>query len=353
MPTLEGRAEVRKLARLVELDEAAIGGLLEADARDVRALREQVTDVLFEGQVAALHRVAQASRLLPTSLVATIGQRAFGPVLCARVAGLLETDRAVSVAGHLPAEFLADVAAEMDPRRAAAVIGATPTQHIVGGARVLAQRDEHVVMGRFVGYLAADALRACLRVLDDTALLSTAFVMEGTERLDELVAMLDDDRVRSVVATAAERGLWPEALYLVSHLGPDSRSRVADAAAEVLGGAGPAMVESLAAAIDRDDLWAPALMIAERLPETELQALADRFLDMDVDHLLPAVLDAADRNGLWDGGFRLLGSLSDAQREILVPRASALPGDVRRRVLDEAGARDVDLGRLREALGGK
>jgi hypothetical protein len=121
---LQAHAEVMKLARLLgrEPDELAYLERLAPD--DLRTLRDSVTETLYDAHGSALSRLAAASRLLPASLTATIGQRAFGPLLSARLAGMLDTDRAVDVAGKLPAPFLADVAVELDPRRASDLIGA-------------------------------------------------------------------------------------------------------------------------------------------------------------------------------------------------------------------------------------
>ena len=84
-----------------------------------------MTETLYDADGGSLGRLAAASRLLPAGLTATIGQRAFGPLLSARLAGLLDPDRAVDVAAKLPPPFLADVAIELDPRRASELIAGT------------------------------------------------------------------------------------------------------------------------------------------------------------------------------------------------------------------------------------
>jgi hypothetical protein len=124
---LAARAEVLKLARLLDEDPDELGFLESVAVADLVALREGVTEVLFSAHAGVLTRLVAASRLLPTSVVAAIGERAFGPVLSARLAGLLDPERAVDMAGRLPVSFLADVAVEIDPRRASALLGAAST----------------------------------------------------------------------------------------------------------------------------------------------------------------------------------------------------------------------------------
>jgi hypothetical protein len=122
---LVGQAEILKLARLLRLDPGQLAYPDAVPADDVRVLREQITDILFTAHSHALGRLAAASRLLPIRVVATIGETAFGTVLSARIAGLLDPARAVEMADALPIEFLADVAVELDPRRASEVISAS------------------------------------------------------------------------------------------------------------------------------------------------------------------------------------------------------------------------------------
>src|SRR5436305_8288287 len=120
--SLAVKAEILKLARVLGYDAAELGYLNEASAEDIRQLREQVTDMLFTAHGHTLGRMAAASRLLPIGVLALIAERAFGPMLAARMAGMIEPSRAVEIAAKLPPGFLADVAVELDPRRASDVI---------------------------------------------------------------------------------------------------------------------------------------------------------------------------------------------------------------------------------------
>src|SRR5947209_6767211 len=110
----DARPEILKLAKLLGTSPERLSYLEKVPAQDIRKLREQVTDLLFTANEATLRRLAAASRLLPVSLVAMIGQRAFGPVLAARITGLLDPSRALEMADTMPISFLADVAGEED-----------------------------------------------------------------------------------------------------------------------------------------------------------------------------------------------------------------------------------------------
>jgi hypothetical protein len=186
------RAEILKLARLLHRDPEQLSYLATVPPQDLRALREQITERLFSAQERALRRLVAASRLLPVGLVANLGQGTFGPMLSARIAGLLDPDRAVDIAVRMPSEFLAEIAIELDPRRARAVIAGIPPDRISEITGELARREEYVTMGRFISHLDDDALAAALAVLDDEALSQTAFVLEDGADDDRLERLLNE-----------------------------------------------------------------------------------------------------------------------------------------------------------------
>jgi hypothetical protein len=223
---MQTRAELLKLSRLLEREPASLSCLAEVAPADLRALRELTTDRLFSAQGKALSRLAGASRVLPTGLLATLAERAFGPLLCARFAGLLEPSRAVDIASKLSPEFLADVAVELDPRRAKDVIGRIPSAQVAMVARELAAREEYVTLARLVGQIDDQALRAALGEIDDLVLLQTAFVLEGDGGLDELAEVIGAERLAGVVRAGEESELWAEGLELLAGLRPAQRAAI-------------------------------------------------------------------------------------------------------------------------------
>ena len=225
-PEANAQAEILKLARLLQVDPEELSYLEQIPAAQVRRLREQVTDMLFSAHNQTLEKLAAASKLLPVALVALLAERAFGPVLAARMAGLLEPGRAVAVAARLPAAFLAETARQLDPRRTSAVISGIPPQRIAEIARVLGAERDFLTMGQAVGQLSGEALRASLSELDDEMLLRTAFVMDDKDRLPELAAMLGHDRLIGMIDVAERAGLEDEATDLISHLNQSQRNEL-------------------------------------------------------------------------------------------------------------------------------
>ncbi|GLZ36841.1 hypothetical protein [Actinokineospora sp. NBRC 105648] len=230
---MTARAEIAKLARLLGDDPERFHYLLDVPEADLRRLREQATDVLFGANQALFERIGAASKLVPAALTASIAQRSFGALLSARVAGVLEPARAVDLAGRLSVGFLADVAAELDPRRVAGVLAVLPVARMLEVARELVRRGDHITMGRFVGQLPPPALRATVETLAAEDLLRTAVYSEVADRFAELFAMVADDRlpeVARVVATAPD-DLAHDLLPLFARLDEPGLARVADAVA--------------------------------------------------------------------------------------------------------------------------
>jgi hypothetical protein len=270
---LEARAEILKLARLLGRESGELEYLQEVPARDIRRLREQVVEMLFAEQSHILNRLAAASRLLPIGVVATIGERVFGPVLSARIAGMLDPGRAVEMAAKLPTAFLADVAIEIDPRRASAVIGRIPARRTAEIAQELLRRHEYVTMGRFVGHLPDEAVAAALDVTDDTALLQVAFVLEEKPALDRFVRLLGLRRLDGVIDAAAHGNLWPEALDLLEHLSTKRRSEFADR----MVARDDEVIDSLIATAQREDLWDELEPMSHSMSEASKRRFAERL----------------------------------------------------------------------------
>jgi hypothetical protein len=269
---LQGRAELLKLARMLGREPEHLAYLETLPTEDLRSLRDAVTAALYDSESGGLNRLAASSRVLPTALTATIAQRAFGPLLSARLAGLLEPDRAVDVSAKLGPEFLADVAVELDPRRASELISRLPAQLIAAVTSELVGREEYVTMGCFVGHLHDDAIAAALAAMEDRDVLGVAFVMEEKDQLAPLLAKLPRTRLAGVIAAAAREGWWLQALDLLNHLSARQRHEIVVATLAL----DPPAIEQVLGAIIDHELWDEALLIAEH-DATISDQLAERL----------------------------------------------------------------------------
>src|SRR5664279_2385873 len=92
---VQGRGEILKLARMLGCEPDELAYLEPIEVGDLRALRDQIVELLWSDHNVVLGRIAAASKLLPVPIIATIAQRAFGPLLAARLTVLIEPSRAV------------------------------------------------------------------------------------------------------------------------------------------------------------------------------------------------------------------------------------------------------------------
>ncbi|MFJ8913955.1 hypothetical protein [Amycolatopsis sp. NPDC102389] len=242
------QAEILKLARVLGTTPERLSYLANVDAAELQAFREQVTDTLFDANLAALERMAMASKLVPSPILAKIAEKVFGPLLCARIAGLVDVSRGVDVAKRLKPPFLADVAAELDPRRASAIIARIPLDTVVAVAGELVRREDWITVGRFVGHLPDPTVRRALAVISDEALIRIAFVLDDKSRIDHVLGLLPEARFRGLLqVAAADEDLWAPVLDLLTHL---SEKRV-EQWSHLIGELPPALRERVQETLDQ------------------------------------------------------------------------------------------------------
>lgn len=333
MSRLAVLAETQKLARLLGVAPEKLDYLRALDAEQLRSLRERLSASLFDGTRPMFQRVALASKLLPNALVALIGEKIFGPMLCARVAGLLPPDSALDVALRLPDAFLADVSAELDPRSAHGVIARMPAKRVIAVAAVLIQRGDFVTMGRFVDYLPQAIIKATIDSIgDDAALLKTAFFVENKATLNQLVSLMPLPRIRAMVALAGQHSeLWTEALALMSYVDDGWKRKIGDLAADQ----DEAVLTALVKTAQSQQLWDSLLPIVGCMSAASQQKLA-RLPAIANAEVLGSIVQAADDNQLWAQLLPLLSHMPEATRKTAAQIVEHLPQGVPDRLLEAA-----------------
>lgn len=261
------RAEIAKLARALRLVPEQLEFLSAVEPMAIRELRERVETALFEDMKPRLQRMAQASKLLPAAINALIGEKVFGALLCARVAGVMPASQALEVARRLPVEFLADVSLETDPRSAKEVIARLPPETVLAIAHELTKRREFIVMARFVDFLLDSTLALVIHAMhDDAVLLQVASFLESPQRIDQIVGFISRERLGTLIETAARGGVdaegyWDEALGLMNAVSDKTRKLLAEVAAEQ----DEAVLSSMIEAVQKQDLWEALLPILQSM----------------------------------------------------------------------------------------
>ena len=271
MSRLALQAEITKLARLLGVAEKKIEFLMVEDLASLRALRAACSAAMFQGDAKMFHRLASASKLMPSSLAAIIAHKAIGPVLNARVAGLVDPDKAVDISKRLPIPFLADVSAEIDPRSAGPLLRKMPVQVNVDVGMELLRRKEYITLARFVEDVTDECIQAIVEKLPDDAVLRIGAYVESSKRLDELIGMLSDERMLGTLRAAAKEPevLWDWTLIIWESVSSKTRHRLGDLAFLEE----PTMI-SMAKTLKKQGLWDSVLAIGKDMSKAVQSKLA-------------------------------------------------------------------------------
>jgi hypothetical protein len=220
-------SEIHKLAHTLGVAPDRLDALRTLPAGDLRTLRGQIAEALFQADRARFAKVAALSKAVPVAVAAKLTEHAFPPLLAARTAELVDPQRAGELVARLSDNYLADVSAAMDPARAREVIAAIPAERIARVAAELARREEWVVIGGFIDQVSADALAATVRVFDGAQLLRIGFVLDEKSRLEDIAGLVTEVQIDAMLEAARSQELWAELDDLLSQLSPPRIGRMA------------------------------------------------------------------------------------------------------------------------------
>ncbi|CAM5656240.1 hypothetical protein SSPIM334S_00294 [Streptomyces spiroverticillatus] len=319
MDKLRTRAEIQKIAALLGEEPESLAFLAALPVDDLRRLREQAVAALFDGQPEMLDRIAGATKLVPAGVAAAISQKALGPRLAAAVAGRLEPRRAADIIEKLPVPFTAESCPHLDPRRIPGIVGNLDEGLVVRIAVALAERGDHLTMGRFVGEIRDSALARILPQVPDELVLRTGAVVDRPERLGEIVELMGEERLAQVIAAASAAGRWPEALAVAGMVTGEQRVRVARLTA-----ARPQEeLEALVRATAAQDLWESLLPLVALLDEKERLAVA-QLPSLRSPETLRQVVRAVVATELWGAFLPLVEVLPPESRQVVADAAGGL-----------------------------
>lgn len=230
---LETHAEIVKIARLLDAEPSEIEYLADISPESLRNMRRALLDRFYGGKDEGIQRFAKIGNLLPAKVIAQLTKEAVGPVMAARIAGLIDPKQAASVVGNLPPAFVAEIATYIDPRRVEPVIGRLPDDQLIKIAKQLIDREEYVTMGQLASFVSDEILNMAFGYASDEALLRVAFVTEDKSKLSEALKPQSDERITNIIRTAVNTNLWPEAVDLLTQLSDEQYLRVINLASKL------------------------------------------------------------------------------------------------------------------------
>lgn len=331
---LERAAEITKLARLLTVDEEGLHFLREMSPSAIREFRYQVTDRLFEGDGDKLHRIGMAAKLVPAPIAAKAAAYAFGPLLCAAVAGSVDPGRAVSIANNLPVKFLAEATMVIDPRRTKAVLSEVPPALGAKVAAYLLSIDEHITMGRFVGVVGDEATRAAAAEAGDADLLRVSFLLEDRSEVDRVIGLIAD-RLPGVLRAADDDNLWGYAFGMLDSINDENKALIGNLSVDLEPDALGRMID----AAHETQAW-QVLLPVTRLMDRERLATFSTNPAVHQPEVLAEILEVALAQGLWLDLLPMAARLPDEPRAHLASLVAAIDADRLAELIresDEAG----------------
>jgi hypothetical protein len=303
---LDARAQVVKLARLLDVEPESIAYMEKVGTEGLHAFRDQLIDLFYGNEDGTLKRFATVGNLLPSSVIASLTKEAVGPVLAARITGLIEPKQAISVVDKLPVPFVTDIAIELDPRRVGLIVGGLPQKTIAAIAIELVKRKEYVTMGGFVSFADEATLVKIFEKASDIDLLQIAFVTDDKEKLSTAISVLTDKRINSIIKVAGHENHWPEAIDLLRHMPDDEYFRLVD----LVSNQDDAVLDELVAIAEADTLWEVVIPSLARMEDPSKPIAALLRADASV---IKGFADAVVAENDWDDMRLLVEKLSEEQ----------------------------------------
>lgn len=224
--SLEVEVELTKLARVLGTDANDLNFLEGADLTVLRELRDSVSDHLLRQGQADFERVGAVARYLPTVVAAKLAEHALGPQLSGRMAGLLSLEQIGEFVDRLPASFLADLAPVVDLRAIGPLISDISEPKLAAAAQVLIERDDWITIAAFIDSTPPERLAGTINEIEGEALLRIGLAMESRSRIDEILGLLEDDKLRELLVAAAERDLAAAAIHMIDAMADEGLIRI-------------------------------------------------------------------------------------------------------------------------------
>lgn len=333
MSKLDSSAELVKLGQLLHVPSAELQFLEGMSLPTLIKIRELSTDKLFNDGSKLFQKLASASKLMPIGVTASIGEKIFGAMLCARIASQMPYQRAIDLAKKMTTPFLAKVTLELDPRRVKDIIQHMPLENLQAVANELLKHRHYMVMGRLVNFMTASNLKVILNGINsEEALLHIGFFIEGKHQLSDIIRLLPKERLQKLISyLQLHAELWPEALALMVHLEDDLKREMGDISADL----GEPVLNGLVKAVYERQLWQDALpLFATMSPSTQLQLISTATLnDRGV---LKSAITSTDKFALWATLLPLVEFMSHAQQHLLAELVMEEREDLQFRLIDAA-----------------
>lgn len=274
------RAQISILARLLGTSPDVLASLEHLEASEIAALRQQISNELFDELAPMFARVSKLAPLVPDALAAKMALKILPPEVAGRGGGAVGLDhihRAPALIQAMTPQYLADAAPYIDPRVIPAVVPNIDGALLIPAARELLRRKDYVTASMFVEYATPEIAKELEPGLDDDeGIIATAALVMSDDRVNDVLQAVPTVRLdrlgRSIAAAPSD--IRVAALSLLPRLRVQFSVPIARATVGALDDAGlSAFVADIRAAGASAELDAFCALLDEHLRGRVIAAL--------------------------------------------------------------------------------
>ncbi len=334
MSRLGTQSEIDKLGATLALETEQLAFLSEIAPDELRNLRIAIYERMFDQDSVLFERLATLGSRLPAAATARIAERAFGPLISARVVAEMAPEPALAIARRVSVAFFADTAPYLDPRRLRDMIVQLPIELAVSIARELVARGEFMTISRFVDFVSDEQTEAVVAAIDDeAAILRVAFYMGSKNRMDHLFRTLPDQRIARLVERVQERpaDLLEPFLSVLIHVSYGLRREVGD----VIAGLPEPVLDGYIRAVHNQGLWADVLPVVGGLSPAATRTIVNLPVLSEPD-VQRSVVEVADAKLMWGTMLPLVALMDETNRDAVAAIVATLDVGALERASDAA-----------------
>jgi len=309
--------QIELLADLLDAVPASLASLEHLGAAGVYALRNRVSDALFDSMASTFSRVSKLAPLVPNALVIATAQKSVPAEVAGRAGGALglaHEDRAVGVLSGMKPAYLADAASYVDPRIIPHFAPKLPARLLIPTAKELLRRKDYLTASRFVEFATDELIVEFEKAIDDDeGIARTGALVFRTDVLNQILRVARPKRLVRMAASAAagSADFVVAVLSVLSRIEPDVASPGVD---ELLGNPNAESVSRVLDIAVRHDAVGEVLDLSTLLAADRLHHLAAAS-DVSVARQIEGSADTAGRRKAWKRLQRAMPAAASAKTD--------------------------------------
>lgn len=225
---MDRNTELRRLAKILHKSPAELDYLNELDANDLYSLRKNFQDGLLRKFGSFFEKLADSGKLIPTTVSAFLCVKVFGPVLTANLSYYTPVSRSMKFAKLFDADFMAEVAREQIPERAAPLLAELPVDLMKKVTCLLLESKEYHLLGGFTDYMPELKAIEIMEVINDPAdHIRISTFTQRKDRVAKLAGLLSDQHLIDLITIAStDDGFLVEMGMIVAEMDTENQQRV-------------------------------------------------------------------------------------------------------------------------------